>query len=95
LCGGTIQPPPEKCTLMACANEPKPPRVTVPELELDGEVPDADLFDEESPLNNPQRDDPPPAWPPLEEDPRGEHPALDGAAMPGWPGAQFSLGISA
>ena len=26
---------------------------------------------------------------------RGEHPALAGAAMPGWFGAQFSLGISA
>ena len=42
------QPPPEKCDVKACANEPKPPRVTLPEPELDGEVPDADLFAEES-----------------------------------------------
>ena len=27
--------------------------------------------------------------------PRGEHPALAGAVMPGWLGAQFSPGISA
>ena len=46
----TDQPPPEKCDVKACANEPKPPRVTVPVPELDGEVPDADLFAVESPL---------------------------------------------
>jgi hypothetical protein len=34
----------------ACAKDPKPPRVTSPEPELDGEVPDTDLFAEESPL---------------------------------------------
>jgi hypothetical protein len=44
------QPPPEKCDVKACANDPKPPRVTLPEPELDGEVPDDDLFAEESPL---------------------------------------------
>jgi hypothetical protein len=43
-----IHPPPEKCDVKACANDPKPPRVTVP--EPDGDVPDADLFAEESPL---------------------------------------------
>jgi hypothetical protein len=49
----SCQPPPEKCEVKACANEPKPPRVTPPEPELDGEVPDADLFAEESPLVKP------------------------------------------
>ena len=43
------QPPPEKCDVKACANDPKPPRVTLPELELDGDAPDTDLFAEESP----------------------------------------------
>jgi hypothetical protein len=38
----TDQPPPEKCDVKACANDPKPPRVTVP--EFDGGVPDADLL---------------------------------------------------
>jgi hypothetical protein len=36
--------PPEKPK--ACANEPKPPRVTSPDEVLD--VPDAEWFDEES-----------------------------------------------
>jgi hypothetical protein len=47
----TDQPPPEKCDVKACANEPKPPRVTLP--ELDGDVPAADLFAAESPLVKP------------------------------------------
>src|SRR3954470_17270082 len=42
-----LQPPPEKCEPKACANDTNPPRATVP--ELDGEVPVADLFPEESP----------------------------------------------
>jgi hypothetical protein len=44
------QPPPEKCDVKACANDPKPPRVTLPEPEPDGDVPDTDLFALESPL---------------------------------------------
>jgi hypothetical protein len=43
------QPPPEKCDVNACANEPKPPRVTWLEPESD-EVPDDEWLDEESPL---------------------------------------------
>ena len=49
--GNQIQPPPEKCDVKACANDPKPPRVTVP--EPGGDVPDADLFAAESPLVKP------------------------------------------
>ena len=43
------QPPPEKCNAKACANEPKPPRVTPPEPESD-DVPDAEWLEDESPL---------------------------------------------
>jgi hypothetical protein len=64
-------------------------------------VPDAEWLDE-SLLKKLLRDhDPPdePPWPPLEEDPEGEHSALarisDGAAMPGRPGSQVDRGISA
>jgi hypothetical protein len=42
------QPPTEKCEVKACANEPKPPRVTPPDPESDG-VPDGEWL-EESPL---------------------------------------------
>jgi hypothetical protein len=52
-CAGQIQPPPEKCDVNACANDPKPPRVTLPELELDGDELGADLFAVESPLVRP------------------------------------------
>jgi hypothetical protein len=96
--GRLAQPPPEKCDVNACANEPKPPRVTWFEPESDA-VPDAEPG-EESPLKKLLRDDDPPEepWPPLDEDPRGRQSALvvspDGAAMPGWFGPQFSLGIS-
>jgi len=55
---------------------------------------------EESPLKKLLRDDPPDEpWPPLDEDPRGEHSVLvcspDGAAIPGRLGSQLSRGISA
>jgi hypothetical protein len=53
-----VQPPPEKCDVNACANEPKPPRVTWLELESD-EVPEDELG-EESPLKKLLRDDDPP-----------------------------------
>ncbi len=79
----------------ACANEPKPPRVTPPEPESD-DVLDDEWLDEESPLKKLERDDPPEEpWPPLDEDPRAAHSASlrpVGAAIPGW---QFSRGISA
>jgi hypothetical protein len=38
------RPPPEKCAANACANEPKPPRVTPPERDSD-EVPDAERLE--------------------------------------------------
>ena len=83
----------------ACANAPKPPRVTPPEPESD-EVPDEERLDEVSPLKKPLREDPPDEpWPPSDEDPRAEHSALvcspDGAAIAGAFGPQFSRGISA
>jgi hypothetical protein len=52
-----VQPPPEKCDVKACANEPKPPRVTPPEPELDGEVPFGERPDAASPLKKLARDD--------------------------------------
>lgn len=63
------------------------------------EVPD-EAVDEESPLKKLLRDDDPPDEPrPPDEEPRGRQSALlvspEGAAMPGWFGPQFSLGISA
>jgi len=89
-----IQPPPEKCDVKACANEPKPPRVTPPEPESD-EAPDEEWLPP-SPLKKLLRDDPPL---PLDEEPRGGHSAPacrpDGAATPDGTGAQFSPGISA
>ena len=98
--GRLVQPPPEKCDVNACANEPKPPRVTWLDPESDA-VPDEE-FCEEFPLKKLLRDDDPPEepWPPPpDEDPRGRQSALvvspEGAAMPGWFGAHFSLGISA
>jgi hypothetical protein len=93
------QPPPEKCDVNACANEPNPPRVTPLEPESD-DVPDEEWLDE-SPLKKLLRDDDPPdePWLLLEDDPRGGHSALvcspDGAAIPGRFGSQLSLGISA
>jgi len=39
------QPPTEKCEVKACANEPKPPRVTPPDPESDG-VPDGEWLEE-------------------------------------------------
>jgi hypothetical protein len=92
------QPPPEKCDVNARANDPKPPRVTPPEVESD-EVPGAKRLDEESLLNKPLRDgDPPePPRPPLDEDSRGVHSALvcNPDAIPGRFCSQFSLGINA
>src|SRR5476651_1997399 len=43
------QPPPEKCAPMACANKPKPPRVTPPEPDSDDALPAGERLDEESP----------------------------------------------
>jgi hypothetical protein len=62
--------PPEKPN--ACANEPKPPRVTPPDPESD-DVPDAEWLDEESPEKKLLREDVPPPEPPRppDEDPRG------------------------
>ncbi len=87
-----------KCAVNARANEPKPPRVTPPELESD-EVPDEEWLDEVSPPKKLLRDDDPPdqPWPPPEEDPRGGHSALAcrSEAIPGRVCPQVSLGISA
>jgi len=47
------QPPPEKCDANACANPPKPPRVTPPELPSD-EVPDGERLGEVSLLPVPK-----------------------------------------
>ncbi len=90
------QPPPEKCDVNACANEPNPPRVTPLEPESD-DVPDEEWLDE-SPLKKLLRDDDPPdePWLLLDEDPRGGHsaPACSPDAIPGRSGSQFSPGIS-
>jgi hypothetical protein len=101
-CGATTgcpQPPPEKCAAKACANPPKPPRVT-PLEPGSAEVPDDERLDEASPKKLLRDDDPPePPRPPLEEDPRGEHSAPDcgndGAAIPAPFGSHVSPGNSA
>ena len=49
------QPPREKCDANACANPPKPPRVTPPEPASD-EVPDGERFEEVSELKKLLRD---------------------------------------
>ena len=87
------QPPPEKCDANACAKPPKPPRVTPSEPASD-EVPDDERFDEASLLKKLLRD---PIWLPMDDDPRGRHPALPGKsdAIPGRFGSQVSDGISA
>jgi hypothetical protein len=41
------QPPPEKCDAKACANEPKPPRVTPPEPRSD-HVPKDEWLEDQS-----------------------------------------------
>jgi hypothetical protein len=97
---GCPQPPPEKCAAKACANPPKPPRVT-PLEPGSAEVPDDERLDEASPLKKLLWDDDPtePPRPPLEEDPRGGHSAPDcgndGAAIPAPFGSQVSPGNSA
>ena len=95
------QPPPEKCAEKACANEPKPPRVTPLEPESD-EVPDeAWLDEEESLLKKLLRDQlpPDPPWPPDDIEPRWVQSVLDceiaGVAIPGEEGWQFWRGINA
>jgi hypothetical protein len=84
---------PEKPNVLA--KEPKPPRVTPPEL-ASAEVVDDERVDELSPPKKLERDDHP--YPPPPDDPRGVHLALvcgtAGAAIPGGFGWQFS-GISA
>jgi hypothetical protein len=95
------QLPLEKCTENARANEPKPPRVTLPEPESEA-VPDDVRLAEVSPPKKLLRDQYPPdePWPPLpDDDPRGAQSAPDGgwpgAAIPGDVGAQLPLGIIA
>jgi hypothetical protein len=90
------QPPTEKCDAKARANEPNPPRVTLPEAESD-EVADGERFDEESPPKKLLRDDHPPDQPRPLPDPLGGHSALGckSDAIPGRLGPQFWLGISA
>jgi hypothetical protein len=95
------QPPTEKCAEKACANEPKPPRVTPLEPESE-EVPDEAWLDEdESLLKKLVRDQllPDPPWPPDDVEPRCAQSVLAceiaGAAVPGEGGWQFSRGISA
>ena len=88
----TNHPRPEKPK--ARASEPKPPRVTLLELESD-EVAPADPPDDELPkkLYRDERPPPPP------EELRVEHPGLAcgsaGAAIVGEAGSQLSRGISA
>jgi hypothetical protein len=85
------QPPREN----ALANEPNPPRVTLP--EPDSELPDEERLDVESPPKKLPRDHDPPAVPPPDENPRGWQAVLVGApdAIAGAFGAQFSRGIIA
>jgi hypothetical protein len=103
----TAQPPPEKCAEKACANEPKPPRLTPDELA--SKLPDDERPDALSLLKKLERDDddPPQPCPPYQEDPRGPQlamagdvagvatPGAAGAATPGTGGWQFSRGINA
>ena len=103
----TPQPPPEKCAEKARANEPKPPRLTLPEPASD--MPDDERPDALSLLKKLERDDddPPQPCPPYQEDPRGPQlatagdvagvatPGVASAATPGAGGWQFSRGISA
>jgi hypothetical protein len=102
-CGAiaVCQLPIEKCPEKACANEPKPPRVTPLEPESE-EVPDEAWLDgEESLLKKLVRDQPlpDPPWPPEDVEPRPVQLAADwavaGAAIPGGEDWQFSRGISA
>jgi hypothetical protein len=44
-----LQLPPEKCAENACANEPNPPRVTLPEPASDEAPDDDELLDAELP----------------------------------------------
>ena len=64
-CGAVVdaQPPTEKCAEKARANEPKPPRVTLPDPES-GEPADDAWFDPVSLLKKLERDDHYPPWPP-------------------------------
>ena len=101
----TPQPPPEKCAEKACANEPKPPRLTPDEPA--SELPDDERLDALSLLKKLERDDddPPQPCPPYQEDPRGAQLATAGdvagavgaagAATPGAAGWQFSRGMNA
>ena len=80
-----------------CANEPKPPRCTPPELDSEPpepEWPDEASLDDEPPEKKPYRDElpPEPPWPP-DEDPRGWQSV--GAAVPGGVCWQVSRGIIA
>jgi hypothetical protein len=99
-CGkaGFAQPPTEKCAEKARANEPKPPRVTLPDPES-GEPADDAWFDPVSLLKKPERDDHDPPWPPPEDDPLGPQfvacCVTAGAAMPGDVGWQPPWGIRA
>ena len=93
------QPPPEKCAVKARANEPKPPRVTLPEPESEA-VADDEAPACEPPLLKKLRDPPPP---PLDVDPRGAQSPLacgsgvpiPGDAIPDALGSQVPRGISA
>jgi hypothetical protein len=95
-CG--VRPYPPKCEANACANEPKPPRVTPPEPEA---VPDEELDTESPPKKLVRRDHelPDPPDPLLDEYPRAEQLVAvcgdDGAAIPGAAGSQLLRGISA
>jgi hypothetical protein len=95
------QLPTEKCAEKACANDPKPPRVTPLEPESEAVPDEAWLEDEESLLKKLLRDQllPDPPWPPDDVEPRGAQSVLDGetvgAAIPGAEGWQFWRGVSA
>lgn len=79
-----------------CANDPKPPRCTLLELDSDPPEPErleAVSLEEELPEKKLLREElPEPPWPP-DEDPRGWHSV--GCAIPGGVCWQFSFGISA
>jgi hypothetical protein len=95
------QLPIEKCPAKACANEPKPPRVTPLEPDSDDVPDEAWLDEEESLLKKLVRDQllPEPPWPPDDVEPRWVQLvpgcAVAGVAIPGEEGWQFSRGISA
>ena len=92
-----FQLPDEKCPEKARANEPKPPRVTLPDRESE-DAPGDERLDDESLLKKLLRDDHDPPWPDPDPDPGAQAVPFGGsagAAAPAGAGVQFWRGIRA